>query len=81
MVMTGQALLMSPKVNCLCHILEYLWEGGMQSSSRPRASPDLCTPLCYTETYQDSCKEATGHQEIILTALDTTRITSCKGVI
>ena len=34
-----------------------------------------------TETYQNSCKEATGHQEIILTALDTTRITSCKDVI
>ena len=36
---------------------------------------------CYTETDQNSCKKATGHQEIILTALDATRITSCKDVI
>ena len=34
-----------------------------------------------TETYQNCCKEATGHQEIMLNALDTTRITSCKDVI
>ena len=32
------------------------------------------------ETYQNSCKEATGYQEIILTALDATNITSCKDV-
>ena len=31
--------------------------------------------------YQNSCKEATGHQEIILTALDATGITSHKDVI
>ena len=36
---------------------------------------------CYPETYQNSCKEATGHQQIILTALDATRITSFKDVI
>ena len=35
----------------------------------------------YSETYQNSCKEAIGHQEIILTALDATSITSCKDVI
>ena len=29
----------------------------------------------------NSCKEATGHQEIILTALDATSITSYKDVI
>ena len=36
---------------------------------------------CYPETYQNSCKEATRHQETILTALDATRTTSCKDVI
>ena len=36
---------------------------------------------CYTETYQNSCKKATGHQEIILTALDATSIISCKDVV
>ena len=29
----------------------------------------------------NSCKKATGHQEIILTALDATSIISCKEVI
>ena len=33
------------------------------------------------KAYQDSCKEATEHQEITLTALDATSITSCKDVI
>ena len=36
---------------------------------------------CYSETYQNSCKEATGHQEIVLTALVAASITSCKDVI
>ena len=36
---------------------------------------------CYTETYQHSCKDATVHQETILTALDATSITSYKDVI
>ena len=36
---------------------------------------------CYPETDQNSCKEATEHQEIILTALNATSITSCKDVI
>ena len=34
---------------------------------------------CYTETYQNSCKEATEHQEITLIALDAASITSCKN--
>ena len=36
---------------------------------------------CYTETYQNSCKDVTGHQEIILTALVAASITSSKDVI
>ena len=36
---------------------------------------------CYTETYQNSCKEATGYQKLFLTALDAVRITSCKDII
>ena len=36
---------------------------------------------CYTESYQTVCKKATGHQEIILTAIDATSITSYKDVI
>ena len=36
---------------------------------------------CYSETYQNSCKEATEHQEIILTALDATSIAICKDAI
>ena len=33
------------------------------------------------KTYQNSCKKATWHQEIVLPALDATSITSCKDVI
>ena len=36
---------------------------------------------CFTGTYHNSCKEATGHQEIVLTALDATSITSSQDVI
>ena len=36
---------------------------------------------CFTEIYQNSCKEAAGHQEIILTALDAMSITSYKDMI
>ena len=44
-------------------------------------TPGFLVSLEVTESYQASCKEATGHQETILSALDVTSITSCKDVI
>ena len=54
---------------------------GLQRTQNSSMRKHYESYQCYTETYQNSCKKATGHQEIILTALDTARITSCKDVI
>ena len=41
----------------------------------------LCSYQCCTKTYHNSCKGATGHQKMILTALHATSITICKDEI
>ena len=63
--------------------LRSFWKGYAlcESDNNTWVFGQLRSYQCCTETYHNSCKEATGHQEIILTALDATNITSCKDVI
>ena len=70
-------------MNCQNQEMEKSWKGyalfESENSSYVFGQPR--SYQCYTETYQNSCKEAPGHQEIILTSFDATSIASCKDVI